>query len=312
MLTYINDHLLDLKDKMRKKQKWEKQLEDYKRELMGIENAISNLLHKLATEQKDVEKLEGFSVTKLFLTLRGTVENQLDKEKQEVAALQLKLEEAMLSRSEIQETILQLAEKLSELANVESDYYSLFTTKETYIKESNMPSSIKLYELQEQEGGIKAALTELYEAIDAGNKVNQSLHNAIESLEKAKGWGTIDMFGGGMLSTAVKHNHIDDATSYIHQAQSRMRSFQKELLDLNEEADLQLNISALLKFTDFFFDGLVADWMVQGRIKNSLEQTRNQQSEISSIISKLKTQATEKKRELKRTKAKRREFVESV
>jgi hypothetical protein len=118
---------------------------------------------------------------------------------------------------------------------------------------------VQLYELSEQEGDIKAYLSELREAITAGTSVTQALNSAIQSLKSAKGWGTFDLLGGGMISDAVKHNHIDHAKEYIHQAQSSMRNFQKELLDINEEANMQVDISGLLKFADFFFDGLIAD-----------------------------------------------------
>src|SRR5699024_4846269 len=122
------------------------------------------------------------------------------------------------------------------------------------------------------------------EAIEAGNKVGDTLNNAIESLESAEGWGTFDIFGGGMISSLVKHDHIDKATDQIHQAQTSMRKFQKELLDVDEGSHLEINISGMLKFADFFFDGFIVDWMVQGRIQDSLQQVRDQHASVVMII----------------------------
>ncbi|MGP4081221.1 hypothetical protein ACTWQL_15035 [Pseudalkalibacillus sp. R45] len=120
------------------------------------------------------------------------------------------------------------------------------------------------------------------------------------------------MFGGGVISGAIKHNHIDQATEYIHQAQTRMRHFQKELADINDEVDIHIDIPGLLKFADFFFDGLIADWMVQGRIDDSLQQTKTQYRKISSLVSDLKEQAGQKRRELERIKGERKNLIESV
>ncbi|WP_408009769.1 hypothetical protein ACJROX_05570 [Pseudalkalibacillus sp. A8] len=118
MVKDLNEQLILIKGNLRKKQKWEKQLMDYKKELTDIKLMISDLKEKLSSEQSDVEKLEGFSVTRWLLTLKGTKEEQLDKEKQEVATVQLKLEEAIQSKDEVDETIDELNKKIKSLGNV--------------------------------------------------------------------------------------------------------------------------------------------------------------------------------------------------
>ncbi len=155
-----------------------------------------------------------------------------------------------------------------------------------------------------------AFLNELNEAVSAGSLVDQSLENAVEFLEKAKGWGTFDLLGGGAISGAIKHSHLDRATEHIHQAQSRMRRFQKELSDIEGEADIQVNIPGLLKFADFFFDGLIADWMVQGRIEESLDQTKTHHRQIKAILSNLEGQVTQKRREIEEIKNEKKNLIE--
>ncbi|WP_261129875.1 hypothetical protein [Bacillus sp. Marseille-Q3570] len=312
MIDELNEQLIEIKGELRKKRKWEQQLADYKQELTETQGKIYDLKEKLASEQSDVDKLEGFSVTKWFLTMKGTVAERLDKEKQEVAAVQLKLEEATRSKDEIDESINDLNKRLGRLRNIKRDYHDTLAKKEMYIKANHLPTSIQLDKLTELEGDMKAFLNELEEAVSAGNAVNQALERAIDYLEKAEGWGTLDMFGGGVISGAIKHNHIDQATEYIHQAQTRMRQFQKELADINDEVDMHIDIPGLLKFADFFFDGLIADWMVQGRINDSLQQTQTQHRKISSLLSDLKRQAELKRHELEKIKGERKILIESV
>lgn len=42
-----------------------------------------------------------------------------------------------------------------------------------------------------------------------------------------------------------------------------------------------------MKFADFFFDGLIADWFMQSRINESQESVTNVKSQVVNIIEKL-------------------------
>jgi hypothetical protein len=98
------------------------------------------------------------------------------------------------------------------------------------------------------------------------------------------------MLGGGMISTAMKHNRIDDARSAIHSAQRSLRQFEKELKDVQRDVSIHIEIGGLLTFADFFFDGLITDWMVQGRISDSLIQVNGKRSQIQTIVADLEAE----------------------
>lgn len=312
MLKDINEGLLLLKAEIKKKEKWENQLKHYKLELADLEENVLDLENTVALEQKDVARLEGFSVTKFFLTLRGNMDERLEEERKEVAAVQLRLEEARLAKKEVADSINDLVEKLKESGSVEKDYEKLLETKVKYLKENNSRIASQLYRSYEKEADIKTLLKELNEAITAGVQVKEALYLAIDSLEKAKGWGAVDIYGGGILSTVVKHRHMDESTRHVHDAQSLMRRFQKELLDVNQTATMELEVSGLLKFSDYFFDGLIIDLVVQDKITISLENTKRQQSDIRRILSNIKVQVGQLNRELDRVLLERKEFVDSM
>jgi len=44
----------------------------------------------------------------------------------------------------------------------------------------------------------------------------------------------------------------------------------------------------LATFADFFFEGLIMDWIVQSRINKSLNHVRNMASDVSHILGKLR------------------------
>src|SRR5690606_655495 len=101
--------------------------------------------NQLTNEKRDVKKLEGLSITNIFSTISGTKYEKLDKEKREVMAVQLQLEEAEKTIGEINTSIMEVRNKLSEIDRSELEYKELLNKKEQLIKESNSPYASNLY-----------------------------------------------------------------------------------------------------------------------------------------------------------------------
>lgn len=312
MFEEINAKLVAIQSELRKKEKYRAQLKDYEKELEAIMETVHELRKQFESEKKDVDRLEHISLANLLTTLSGTKEEKLSKEKQELLIAQHLLDDAEKAKKQIDDSLDGIRIKLQNLANIEDDYQSLLKQKENMIKVSSSPYAEKVFQLSEQEGAIKAYMIELDEALFSGERVKHVLGDAIKHLEKAEGWGTWDMLGGGTLSGIAKHQNIDQAESRLRQAQTNMRHFQKELLDVQEAAKLEVNISGMLKFADFFFDGFFADFMVQGKIKRSLENARDQYSKVNHIIYKLKAQSEEKQQELVKVHLEKQEIVEKL
>ena len=110
------------------------------------------------------------------------------------------------------------------------------------------------------------------EAVEAGQRALQSLRYAQDNLNSAKNWGLVDMLGGSFLSTLAKHSKMDHAQQYMEQAKYDLQNFSRELSDVNMACNLHIETNDFLTFADFFFDGLVADWLVQDRINNARRQ----------------------------------------
>lgn len=309
MFSDINAEIIEIQGELRKKDKYQKQLADYERELEVIEKTLSQLRVTFEAEKEDVEKLEGLSLTNLFALLSGTKDEKLAKEKEEMIAERHKLEEAAKTKMEIEDAMLGIRNKLYNLKDTEYKFHRLLMQKENMVKTSSSPFAARVLELSEQEGNLKAYMTELDEAITAGERVESALIQAMESLKKAENWGTWDMFGGGTITGVVKHQHIDQSEAYLHQAQTSMRQFQKELLDVQEQANLEINISGMLKFADFFFDGFIADYMVQGKITGSLDQTRSHYDKVHDLLKKLRAQLEEEETELGNIQKEKQEII---
>ncbi|GGA77122.1 hypothetical protein [Ornithinibacillus halotolerans] len=312
MFQQLNDEIVRVKGDMYRKKKLMLQLDDYQVELDTIQRTIHQLEEKLKDEKADVKKLEGFSITNFFSTISGTKYEKLDKENREVLAAQLQLEEAEKTRAEIEASMMELSRKLVEVENSENEYELLLEQKEQLIKNSNSRYADELYHIGDQEGDIQAYIKELNEAIEAGEDAKQALRNAVDSLNSASNWGTWDMLGGGMISSAIKHSRMDDASNHIHIAQTRMRSFQKELLDIDQMIKVDMDISGLLKFADFFFDGFIVDWMVQGRINDSLDQVHNQLAKVREILNMLEDELSDRQHKLSNLQQERKNILERL
>ena len=55
-------------------------------------------------------------------------------------------------------------------------------------------------------------------------------------------------------------------------AKTDLKRFQRELKDVNIPLDLRMEVGSFLSFADFFFDGFVADYLVQSKISEAKEQ----------------------------------------
>jgi len=129
---------------------------------------------------------------------------------------------------------------------------------------------------------------ELKEAIDAGERALSSLYLAQERLDSARNWGIFDMFGGGFFASMIKHSKINDATRYMEDAKYNLQRFQRELQDVAVSADLRMEIGSFLSFADFFFDGFVADYLVQSKIADARGQVEEAIRMIERILPDLK------------------------
>ncbi len=129
---------------------------------------------------------------------------------------------------------------------------------------------------------------EVREAIYAGERALQSLEEAKRNLSGARGWGVVDLLGGGSLSGLLKHMKIGDARQSVARAKSDLAVFSRELSDVKDLQYLDIDVSGFLTFADFFFDGLIADVLVQSKIKNAQRQIDEAIVRVHDILGRLR------------------------
>ena len=130
---------------------------------------------------------------------------------------------------------------------------------------------------------------EIREAINAGERALRSLQDAKSSLDSARGWGILDILGGRGLSGLIKHVKIGDARSSLDQAKADLECFSRELSDVREIQSLDIEIGDFLTFADFFFDGFLADIMVQSKIRQAQDQIDYAIDRVQSMLGRLRS-----------------------
>ena len=71
-------------------------------------------------------------------------------------------------------------------------------------------------------------------------------------------------------------------------AKTDLKRFQRELKNVNIPLDLRMEVGSFLSFADFFFDGFVADYLVQSKISEAKEQVSDAIIRVEQILNELK------------------------
>ena len=128
---------------------------------------------------------------------------------------------------------------------------------------------------------------EIDEAIAAGHEALAALRDAADSLDSAKRWGVVDVLGGGLLTSVVKHSRLGDANRALAKARAAIRRFTQELADVRELADLNANVSSWNAFFDIACDNVLADLLVQKEISDAADRVDDAIDKVKEAVRRL-------------------------
>ena len=284
----MSDTLQQLQQKVAGK----KQLEAKLNELLGqrreYDRQVISLQVAFRQEQEDVEKLEGRSLANYFFQVIGKLDDKLDQERQEAYAAKVKLDAAERELASIEADIADIQSQLTEIRIAEAQYKEELEKKRAALKASGTDAADQIIEIEERIAALEAQKREIKEAISAGYSARGTADRILSELEDADGWNTWDMIGGGGIITHMaKHSHLDEAQDLVSELQSKLRRFKTELADIQISANMQVNVDGFLRFADYFFDGLFADWAVGDRISQSMNSVSSTKGQISRTLDKL-------------------------
>lgn len=254
--------------------------------LLSAAKESRDALHKAMLEEgRDLERLDGVSLLNLWYSLRAVKDETRHKEMQEYHAARFKYEEADSALKTLEAEITQIKNNLNSLSNAPEVYQEALKAKEVFILQSNNTSASLLLDLAQKLGRLEAQNTELEEAIQAGQTSLEALSKVTKSLNSASGWGALDILGGGLIVTAVKHSRINDAQKELKHAQGSLQRFQHELADV--QLSDTIDITKISTAADFLLDGLLFDIIVQSQISTAQKRTRQTIDQVKLLIESL-------------------------
>ena len=279
-MTYYDEKLKALQEKISRS----RQLTSMLNELRIQRDTIAARVRELETikmdEQADVDRLEGRSLASFFYNVIGKMDERLNKEREEAYAARVKYDAAARELEAIDGDIHRCESELSDLRGCEREYEATLQEKANAVKSAGGARAEEILKLEERHAYLESQKKELREAISAGNSARSTAESVLSSLDSAEGWGTWDLLGGGLLADMAKHSHLDEAQGAIERLQSQLRRFKTELADVTIHADMQVNVDGFLRFADYFFDGLFADWAVMDKISQSQSQVQSTKTKL--------------------------------
>ena len=306
----MHDDLFALQQKVAQKPLLESKLYELHTQRRQYDNQVISLRVAFRKEQEDVEKLEGRSLANYFYQVIGKLDDKLDQERKEAYAAKVKLDAAERELAGIESDIKEIQEQITDVLVAEARYKDALELKRRQLKNSGTQVADQIFSMEERIAALQAQKQEIREAISAGYSARSTADRILSELEDADGWNTWDILGGGGIITHMaKHSHLDEAQDLVQELQSQLRRFKTELADIQISANMQVNIDGFLRFADYFFDGLFADWAVGDKISQSLSSVSNTKSEINRMLDKLNDMEKAVDQKIQQKKTKLEQFV---
>lgn len=261
----------------------------------------TNAFLKLKKENKDVDKIMGLSMASFVATLLNNRSEKIEKEELEAIEAKYAYDSSVQDVEAIQTEMERLERVVANEKAVKETYDAAFDAKKNDVLR-NSPEAWTVIKANELNClSIDIELKEINEAIVAAEVVSESIQSALHELNKAKDLGVFDMLGGGLLVTLAKRNHMDAAQTMINRMNQHLKTFSRELKDINQDTALTVDIGSYLSFGDLFFDGLFIDMFVQNKIHEVLETIKNVKRDVSKLslmMTEMKQEKLEKKEQL--------------
>ncbi len=286
-MDYNRDRLKELYIKASQKEKLDRQMAQLREQKAAAARREFDLRVAMKVEQADVAKLEKLSFSTVWDHLTGRINEKMEIEKAEALAAAAKYEEVQKDLAEIENAIKELQKEQQEVADADKQYDRLFRETLALARNSGEPISEQVIMLEKKISAAEGFCREIRQAISAGKGAIMTAKTVSNSLSSAKKWGTADMLGGGVISTAMKHEHLNTAQADITTLKKQVQRFQSEISDVRISVQVNVKLDQFTSFADYFFDGLLMDGYVQSGIARSQNQVSSLQSQLSSAVRRL-------------------------
>lgn len=269
------------------------QMEELYRQRCERQARVEETARIFRKEQDDVDRLEKGGLQALLLALTGGREERLDRERREALAAKLQYDQARSDLDYLDNRLSDLIRERNSLICSPKKLEQLWQEKAGLVKAMGGCRADRLVAVERQLAALERRQKELNEAISAGEQAKRLLGQVQDDLDGARGFGTWDMLGGGLIATAAKHDRLDSAQSTIRATQRALCDFRAQLTDVDDIRVPDIRIGPFATFADYFFDDIFSDWLVQSGIKKAQDGVSEVHMKLTAALRTLKTAAQE-------------------
>jgi hypothetical protein len=271
------------------------QLVQLRQEVAAAREDLARMRAEHRNEEQDVDRLEGFGLGAVLSAVRGTRTGELDRERAEEVAARYALQTATAHLHAVEARREAVDRRLAQLGDTSARREAATEAHALAVSTSAGPQAAGLEALLDELAEARAEATDLAEAREAGIRAATSLDAALRELGSADSWSAYDTwFGGGMVSSALKHERIDGAGRLIAQAQDALLDLAREIEDLEGVAGLRadLGISPTARTFDVWFDNVFSDLSVRSSIKDSVARVEEASVAVREAMQRLLVRST--------------------
>jgi len=284
----MSQSLYELRRQSERKKHLDKVLADLTSQRRELEKETVRLRAECQKEDADVTRLEGHSFAALVYAVIGQKTEKLEKERAEAYAALAKYESASAQLAALEEEIRAKKEECRAARRAETEYRHAVEERAEELRTSDTEAGAKFQELEKRLAESEEVLQELEEAVSAGVEARSCADEVLRHLGDARMLGEIDMFSHSTMLHIAKHDELDTAERRMQNLQSALRRLKAEIADVQIRIDVSVNISETLRFSDWFFDGFLADFAVLDHITSSQGRVRDIRGKISDLTDQLR------------------------
>ena len=268
-------------------------LSDNRKLLEEKNNQLESFLQIMKKEKRDVDQLEGLSISSILSKISGSYDEKFSKESEEYLLSKLRYDELNTSLMNLKK---EMERQQSEIRELEKDHAKL----KAHILVSYPEGAVLSQKIELKKKELFFVRKEIVEAVRAVEAVIALSLEAENKLSSAKSWSTYDtFFGGGIIGDLVKYSKLDEANQHIAEINSAAELMQKELQDVDLAIENKMeHIGGSERFFDIAFDNIFSDWSIRGKISSNLDHIQTFLSELHTISEQLRGKMMEIDREI--------------
>jgi hypothetical protein len=251
---------------------------------------IAALRSAHAIEERDVRRVDGLSLTRILLSLRGAREDRLARERAEADAARYRVVEAQARLDALRREHEAARAESQRLSSAQETYDAVLDEKAHHLAGSDDPRGRRLVALAQEQGRLTEEAREVAEASEAARAALDALAGLDRTLGSASAWSTYDtFFNGGLVSSMIKHDRLDQAAQQATHADQCLVVLQTELADVDGARPLTASVAVdgLTRFVDVWFDNIFTDFAVRDRIGRAKENVAASIARVQTLLADL-------------------------